>query len=75
LATPGNLLQINDEIWNNLEQSEEYDNVEFCKDVSGNEIKGVLFQTKKITARPDNIFTEFYQVCWDIIKEDVINMF
>ncbi|KAL5668620.1 hypothetical protein ACJX0J_020841, partial [Zea mays] len=24
---------------------------------------------------PDNIPTEFYHICWDIVKEDIVNIF
>jgi hypothetical protein len=26
-------------------------------------------------AGPDSIPAEFYQVCWDIVKEDIVNLF
>ncbi|KAL5673010.1 hypothetical protein ACJX0J_017316, partial [Zea mays] len=40
------------------------------------EIKNAMFQMEKNKAAgPDNIPMEFHQVCWDIIKGDIINLF
>ena len=40
------------------------------------EIKEALFQIEKNKAAgPDKIPIEFYQHCWDIVKEDVVEMF
>jgi hypothetical protein len=43
---------------------------------SKTEIKEALFQMEKNKAiGPDKIPIEFYQHCWEIIKEDIIEMF
>lgn len=40
------------------------------------EIKATLFQMEKNkAARPDKIPIGFYQSCWDIIKDDIIQFF
>ena len=40
------------------------------------EIKHAVFYMKKNTAPgPDHMPVEFFQVCWDIIKEDLMEMF
>lgn len=72
----GNLFQIDDDIWDNLDKLDEIDNQKICKQFSEDEIKKALFQMEKNKfVGPDNIPIEFYQTCWDIVKKDIINMF
>ena len=40
------------------------------------EVKTTLFQMEKNKAAgPDRIPIEFYQCCWNIIKEDIMDLF
>jgi hypothetical protein len=73
---PGNMFQMDMEVWDGLEQLNELDNDVLCDNFSEKEIKEALFQMEKNKADgPDSIPVEFYQVCWDIVKEDIVNLF
>jgi hypothetical protein len=71
---PGNLFQVDREVWDGLEQL--LDNQVLCDYFSEKEINDALFQmeSNKVVS-PDNILAEFYQVCWGIVKEDIVNLF
>ena len=52
------------------------DNEELTKPFSEPKIKAALFQMEKNKAAgPDKIPIEFYQHCWEIIKDDVLDIF
>lgn len=52
------------------------DNEELTKPFSESEIKVALFQMEKNKAAgPDRIPIEFYQTCWEFIKDDIIELF
>jgi hypothetical protein len=52
------------------------ENVELEKAFSEYEIKETIFSMEKNTApRPDHFPIEFYQHCWDFIKEDMVTLF
>lgn len=52
------------------------DNLMLCEPFSETEIKNTLFQMEKNkTAGPDKIPIEFYQACWGIVKDDIIQLF
>jgi hypothetical protein len=60
-------------LWANLETVSESDNEDLCKPFSESEIKEALFQMdRNKAAGPDKIPIEFYQICWHIVKEDII---
>ena len=47
-----------------------------CSPFSENKIKGAMFHMEKNkAARPDKIPIEFYQSYWDIVKNDIIQLF
>jgi hypothetical protein len=70
------MFQIDREVWDGLEKLNELDNNVLCDHFSEKEIKEALFQMEKNKAvDPDNIPTEFYHICWDIVKEDIVNIF
>jgi hypothetical protein len=48
----------------------------FCDQFCEKEIKDTVFEmeSNKATGR-DNIPIDFYHVCWDIIKKDIVNLF
>jgi hypothetical protein len=69
-------IQIDPSIWDNLPQLSEEENEILCSPFSKKEIKAALFQMEKNKAvGPDKISIEFYQSCWDIIREDIIQFF
>jgi hypothetical protein len=73
---PGNMFQIDREVWDGLEQLNELDNNVLCDHFSEKEIKEALFQMEKNKAAdPDSIPAEFYQICWDIVKKDIVSLF
>jgi len=73
---PGNMLPLNGDLWDNGEKVDVLDNEELTKHFSEEEIKNALFQMEKNKAAgPDKIPIEFYQHCWEIIKEDILEMF
>jgi hypothetical protein len=74
--TPGNLIDIDENMWEEHEKlSREY-NEELCKPFSLEEIKNALFEMRVNRAPgPNNIPIEFYQHCWDIVKFDIVNLF
>ena len=73
---PGNMLPLNGDLWDNGEKVDVLDNEELTKHFSEEEIKNALFQMEKNKAAgPDKIPIEFYQHCWEIIKEDILVMF
>jgi hypothetical protein len=52
------------------------ENEELEKSFSESEIKYAIFSMEKNTApRPDHFPVEFYQHCWDIIKDDMVVLF
>ena len=73
---PGNAFPLNVGLWENNEKVSETDNVELTKPFSETEVKEPLFQTKKIKVLVlKKIPADFYQHFWEIIKEDVLEMF
>lgn len=51
------------------------DNIEMERWPEEGEIREVVFELNKDSASgPDGFSREFYQTCWEIIKEEVINM-
>lgn len=52
------------------------DNEDLCRPFSESEIKNALFQMEhNKAAGPDKIPVEFYQTRWNIIKEDIMELF
>ena len=69
-------IQMDSSVWDNLPQLTEIENDMLCRPFSENEIKNALFQMEKNKAAgPDKIPIEFYQSCWHIIKNGVIQFF
>lgn len=64
------------ELFGEASKLSDRENNELCKPFSEEEIKYALFQMEyNKAAGPDRIPIEFYQHCWEIIKEDVVEMF
>ena len=73
---PGNVFPLSEDLWDPNEKVYEEDNTTLIKPFSESEIKNALFQMEKNKAAgPDKIPIEFYQHCWEIIKEDIIELF
>jgi hypothetical protein len=69
-------IHMNQSLWATLETISESNNKDLCKPFSKSEIKDALFQMdRNKAAGPDKIPIEFYQTCWHIVKEDIIQLF
>jgi mannosylglycoprotein endo-beta-mannosidase len=72
----GNLFPINHSMWKPHEKMDDNDNEIISRPFTIEEVKDALFSMKKNKAPgPDNIPIEFYQHCWHIIKNDIMNLF
>jgi hypothetical protein len=72
----GNIFQMDMGIWSGIEKLNEFDNQILCGDFTEKEIKEDLFKMEKNkAASPGNIPAKFYQVCWDVIKNDIVGLF
>lgn len=73
---PGNLFNLDPDLWKPHENITDLDNEALCKLFFEAEIKEALFQMKpNKAAGPDSIPIEFYQICWEVVKHDIIQMF
>jgi len=69
-------IHIDQSLWDEVEKVSDVDNENLCKPFCEQEIKDALFQMEKHKADgPDKIPIEFYQACWDIVKDDIIQLF
>jgi hypothetical protein len=69
-------IHIDQALWDECEQVSDAENENLCKAFSEQEVKEALFQMEKHkSAGPDKIPIEFYQVCWDIVKHDIMQLF
>lgn len=67
---------IDQTLWNELEQVSVQDNELLCRPFSEQEIKIALFQMERNKAAwPDKIPIEFYQTCWEVVKNDIVQLF
>lgn len=72
----GNAFNMNPNLWVGVTQVNNEDNWALTKPFEEEEIKEALLQMEKNKAAgPDKIPIEFYQHCWEIIKEDIVAMF
>ena len=73
---PGNLFHLNPDTWTDDEKLSGEDNRDLCREFTEQEVKDALFDMAPNRAPgPDNIPVEFYQVCWDIVKGDIMALF
>jgi mannosylglycoprotein endo-beta-mannosidase len=73
---PMSQARMRDDIWSEAESLTEEDRVEMDKPFTEEEIKNVVDQMEKNKAAgPDSFPIEFYQACWDIIKQDLMLIF
>jgi hypothetical protein len=63
-------------MWKPHERMDNIDNELIGRPFTVDEVKEALFSMKKNKAPgPDNIPIEFYQHCWLIVKNDIMNLF
>ena len=73
---PGNLLQVDPNIWGVEEKLKAEDNENLCRPFSEEEVKNALFGMNSNRAPgPYIIPAEFYQHCWEIVKGDIMRLF
>jgi len=62
--------------WDSLENISLEDNERLVKHFSEEEVKNTVMTMEINTAPgPDCLSIEFYQVCWEIVKNDIMKMF
>jgi hypothetical protein len=72
----GNLMQLADSVWSVQEKLSDEDNIKLNEPFSEEEIQAAISSMVKNKAPgPDGIPVEFYQACWPIIKNDIMNIF
>ena len=72
----GNPFPLAENLWDRGELASESDNELLTGPFSEKEIKDALFQMEKNKATsPDKILIEFYQCCWEVIKQDILDLF
>lgn len=72
----GNTFPLDPDLWRESEKVLNEDNDWLVRPFSEEEIKTALFQMEKSkVAGPDKIPIEFYQVCWDVVKDDIVELF
>ena len=73
---PGNEFHMDPNAWSINEKLDEIDNADLCRAFTEAEVKVALFAMAHNRAPgPDNIPVEFYQVCWDVVKDDIMLLF
>ena len=69
-------VKLNQECWTLDENVSQAEREALCKKFEMEEVKQAIFYMEKNTAPgPDHMPIEFFQVCWDSIKEDLLEMF
>jgi len=69
-------IKLNQDCWVSNEKVSQSECENLCRKFELEEIKQAIFNMEKNTAPgPDHMPVEFFQVCWDIIKEDLLEMF
>ena len=72
----GNAFALDPNLWNEGERASDEDNDFLRGPFSEAEIKKAMFMMEKNkVAGPNNIPIEFYQSCWLIIKNDILEFF
>jgi hypothetical protein len=72
----GNVFQMDPGLWKDGEKVTDEDNHTLTQPFSEEEVKQALFQMEQNKASgPDCIPIEFYQKCWGIIKQEIMEMF
>jgi hypothetical protein len=67
---------LRDEIWEERKKLSDSDRVDMDREFSEEEIKSVIDQMERNKAAgPDGFPAEFYQSCWEIVKDDLMVLF
>jgi hypothetical protein len=67
---------LRDEIWEESEKLSDFDRADMDREFSKEEIKYVIDQMERNKAAgPDGFPIEFYQSCWEIVKDDLMALF
>jgi hypothetical protein len=70
------IFKLNHDCWDQHERVSDEENNHLIRPFSEEEVKSVVMNMKRNTAPgPDHIPIEFYQVCREFIKEDILNLF
>ena len=73
---PGNMFKLSPSLWDPTEVLDEADNADLTRPFSVDEVKHALFSMDTNRAPgPDNIPTEFYQHCSEVVKSDIMCIF
>ena len=73
---PGNQIHLDPGTWSPEEKLDEKDNKDLCREFTEHEVKEAPSDMAPNRAPgPDNIPAEFYQVCWDVVKDDIMALF
>jgi hypothetical protein len=73
---PGNMFSLSQNLWTDDEILNENDNINLTRPFTTEEVRNALFSMKSNRAPgSDEIPTEFYQHCWEVVKNDVMNLF
>jgi hypothetical protein len=72
----GDAIDVDPSLWHEESKVNMQENYELTKPFSEEEIKYALFQMDKNKAvGPNGLPVEFFQVCWTIIKSDILELF
>jgi hypothetical protein len=72
----GDAIDVDPSLWPEESMVNTQENYDLTKPFSEEEIKFALFQMdKNKAAGPDGLPVEFFQVCWPIIKSDMLDLF
>jgi hypothetical protein len=72
----GDAFQMDQDLWPIEDRVTTNENDALTGEFTEEEIKSALFQMEKNKATgPDGFPIEFFQVCWDFVKSDIVDMF
>jgi hypothetical protein len=68
--------RLRDKVWDENEKLSDIDRADMDRDFTEEESKSVIDQMEKNKAAgPDGFPAEFYQSCWEIVKDDLMILF
>jgi hypothetical protein len=73
---PSNMFNLSPNLWTDEETLNAADNADLTRPFTTEEIKKALFSMETNRAPgPDDISSEFYQHFWEVVKDDIMNLF